>query len=847
MKEILVHTATAEKGKLTVTYNVSPELEKYFSSLRAYEVEYNEDISASPESVLVIPFICNIIPIVWLTDATLIVPQLDKEFYEGLPGVLKGYKDMSPMLEFKGDIKVDQLVDNSYLPTEEVGALFSGGVDAFATLIAHVEEKPSLITLWGADIKLDDTDGWNIVKQHAEDTCNVFELPAPILVRSNFRSIVNEWNLDELVSASGDGWWYGYQHGIALLGHAAPLAYLKRWKTLYIASSFTADNKTICASDPTIDNKLHLVSTRVWHDQYEYHRQQKVQHIVEYCRAADKTLILRVCWVTAGGTNCCKCEKCQRTIFSLLAEGENPADYGFPNWRQGIEGTELSTPRFCRYTPRFRKVYAQIQARFHETQAYRTDSTINWFYNVDFFQEPTMNDLIADQQRELAETVQSLLINHNNLAGQLSLIQEQNELISLQLNKGKIFRRYLYCRLMSELTFGRRRKKYKREKYHLKSLLKRISNQQAFSPPPPLVSHTEPSQKTEAAVKQAWDLTQEEADALSYYPNQTKKDIDTIRKELEYLCQPGNGAWDDNTTISHYFQFGLDRAGINILDYIFQKKYDIARDSEQPAYASILNHKGCTAALLRQAGLSVSCALGRINSEGIICKPGHKGNIRLTDFLKQSPGQSYFCKPIDGFQSQNCFKIEYKNGILLNGQEYSTEEAFKKLANLSIEPYIKQHPLMDELYPHAVNTIRVVTIARNNTITVYATVIMIGSEGSHVSGIPSGGIVVEVNEQGLLCSLGHKSKKPGFGKFTHHPDTGIKFDGFQLPMWKEVIKLAKDAHTVLSDIPTIGWDIAITETGPIIVEANQNWGCCVFEYVSDTHKPLFDKYFSHLL
>lgn len=42
-------------------------------------------------------------------------------------------------------------------------------------------------------------------------------------------------------------------------------------------------------------------------------------------------------------------------------------------------------------------------------------------------------------------------------------------------------------------------------------------------------------------------------------------------------------------------------------------------------------------------------------------------------------------------------------------------------------------------------------------------------------------------------------------------------------------------------------DIAITENKPIIVEANRKWGCCVNQYISDSHKPLFDKYFSHLL
>lgn len=392
MSVIKIKSVSATEGKLRVEFEVSAEIERYFTAERVQEVEYSEDITSVPESVLVIPFVCNVLPIVWLTGATLEIPQLDKEFYDGIPGVLEGYRNMYPMLEFKGAVKAEKLVDNSYMTSDKVGALFSGGVDAFATLIAHAAEKPHLVTIWGADVKLTDTEGWARVKQHAEDTCRIYDLPAPLLVRSNFRLLVREETLGELVVASGDGWWHGFQHGIALLGHAAPVAYLQHWKTLYIASSFTPDNKAVCASDPTIDNQLHLVSTRVWHDQYEYHRQQKVTHIVEHCRATGHTAPLRVCWITVGGTNCCKCEKCQRTIFALLAEGCDPAAYNFPDWRAGIVGTKSWTPRHCRYTPKRRKVYAQIQARFRETLAYRDDPAINWFYKVDFLELPNFRD-----------------------------------------------------------------------------------------------------------------------------------------------------------------------------------------------------------------------------------------------------------------------------------------------------------------------------------------------------------------------------------------------------------------------------------------------------------------------
>lgn len=383
MNKIIVSEINVTGGLLRIRYDVTSGVEQYFTAARLFEAEYSEDISAVPLSVLVIPFVCNVLPIAWLADAMLEVPQLDKEFYEGISGVLEGYRNLSPMLEFKGSVKVGELVDNSYTPSDQVGALFSGGVDAFATLIAHADEKPRLVTLWGADVKLTDTEGWERVKQHAEDTCREFDLAAPLLVRSNFRLLVNEGTLGILVAASGDGWWHGYQHGIALLGHAAPVAFLHQWRTIYIASSNTPDKKIICASDPTIDNEVHLVSTKVWHDQYVYNRQQKVQHIVEYCQETGRVVQLRVCWQSEGGSNCGYCEKCIRSLYNLLAEGVNPASYGFETWEKQTwmyEPFIRGSMNKAIYIPTY---WLDIQNRFQKTQAYRNDKRINWIYRLD--------------------------------------------------------------------------------------------------------------------------------------------------------------------------------------------------------------------------------------------------------------------------------------------------------------------------------------------------------------------------------------------------------------------------------------------------------------------------------
>ena len=285
-----------------------------------------------PVGIAIIPWICNILPIIWLTDSELIVPELDEDFYNCIEEFKRGYIDMYPMLEFKGKIIAESIKQNRPVASGGSACFFSGGVDAFNTLFQHLDEHPSLITIWGADVKLDDTLGWDIVYSHTLSTASKLNLDSYV-IKSNFHSILNEKTLfKRLISNSGDGWWHGFQHGIGLIGLAAPLCFSLGIHTLYIASSFTAADKGkyTCASDPTIDNFVRFSNCRICHDGYEFTRMMKIKNICEHSdRIKDFNPVLRVCWMETGGKNCCHCEKCLRTMAALFVQGRDPKDFGF--------------------------------------------------------------------------------------------------------------------------------------------------------------------------------------------------------------------------------------------------------------------------------------------------------------------------------------------------------------------------------------------------------------------------------------------------------------------------------------------------------------------------------------
>ena len=50
-----------------------------------------------------------------------------------------------------------------------------------------------------------------------------------------------------------------------------------------------------------------------------------------------------------------------------------------------------------------------------------------------------------------------------------------------------------------------------------------------------------------------------------------------------------------------------------------------------------------------------------------------------------------------------------------------------------------------------------------------------------------------------------------------------KVQRLSLPMWTEVVDLARRAHQAFRAPPFIGWDIAILQDGPVLVEGNVIW------------------------
>lgn len=392
MNRIHITEIKADEYRIDYKYEVQGEWKQYFTDENFF-MEYSKEIEGVPKSIAVIPLLGTILPLAWLFDAEIILDEIDKDFYESIPKFKQGYIEMYPMLDFSGKVTAKDIVDNSkFIQAERNACMFSGGADAFQTLITHVEENPILLSVWGADVAVDNKEGWEVVRKHIELTAKENKLEA-VVIRSSFRKIIDEGKLHRYVMRlANDGWWHGFHHGIGILTLAAPIAYRYGIKNLYIASSFTIEDKgkVTCASDPTIDNFVRFGKCQVVHDGYEFNRQQKIHRICEYSRQTGKGIPLRVCWKSVAGTNCCKCEKCYRTILAILAEKEDPRNYGFEyskrEFKKIIYDLKYNMDAEIWFNKKRCRSYFPIQEAMKKNYSLReVPFDLRWFYKMNVY------------------------------------------------------------------------------------------------------------------------------------------------------------------------------------------------------------------------------------------------------------------------------------------------------------------------------------------------------------------------------------------------------------------------------------------------------------------------------
>lgn len=155
-----------------------------------------------------------------------------------------------------------------------------------------------------------------------------------------------------------------------------------------------------------------------------------------------------------------------------------------------------------------------------------------------------------------------------------------------------------------------------------------------------------------------------------------------------------------------------------------------------------------------------------------------------------------------------------------------------------LQPRLVNHSALRPLSPNALSTIRVMTTRRPGEAPRFlAGILRMGTGNSTADNFAQGGIASAVDaETGVIGEARRIDKQHRLFVYETHPDTGATISGFEVPMWDESVRLALDAHARLGPIACVGWDVAVLEDGPVLLEGN--WNPCTKLLQVATETPL---------
>ena len=146
-----------------------------------------------------------------------------------------------------------------------------------------------------------------------------------------------------------------------------------------------------------------------------------------------------------------------------------------------------------------------------------------------------------------------------------------------------------------------------------------------------------------------------------------------------------------------------------------------------------------------------------------------------------------------------------------------------------VEDFIRQHPDLMNLSPNSVNTIRVITqIDKKGKPVILGAILRMGIY-KNTDNMSTGGIASKVNiNTGIVAGPGTSFDISLPDCYTH-PVTKKEIVGFAIPYWDEVTDLCKKAALVHPENKSVGWDVAINEHKPVLIEGNHNWGARLWQ------------------
>lgn len=287
----------------------------------------------------------------------------------------------------------------------------------------------------------------------------------------------------------------------------------------------------------------------------------------------------------------------------------------------------------------------------------------------------------------------------------------------------------------------------------------------------------------------------------------------------------------------HYFSRYLYKKRVrNILDYVPNRlSGKIAPYFNDSRVKQVLDNKLYFNMYYSRFGINTPAILAFNHLHQFVSGDEPRSINNLDEFrgfidhlFRTTPGcETIFLKRI--YSSSSGRNIHLIHSAMLKDSNAHLDEIFREVISSEFiyQQKVRQHPDLVRLNPSSLNTMRIDTfIDRDGNVDVISGFLKMSTNNQPVDNSTTGGCGVSIDlKSGNLGKYGYsKLKINGVGLLTEHPVTGVRFEGYHLPMVDEAKNLVLKAAVLMPGLRLVGWDVGFAEDGPILIEGNSDYG-----------------------
>jgi hypothetical protein len=265
--------------------------------------------------------------------------------------------------------------------------------------------------------------------------------------------------------------------------------------------------------------------------------------------------------------------------------------------------------------------------------------------------------------------------------------------------------------------------------------------------------------------------------------------------------------------------------------------------AQDPQWYGVGNDKALSYLLLQSFGLPVPPLKAIYQTRRF--HPGVRLLKTPEDFenwLRDAGNYPFFAKPVAGaFGLDSCYGEAFDPAtdsiVTISGEHLPVSDFVKRrggkdVGGLLLQDIITPHPDITTRIGRRVATARIVTIASDEDIRIHRAAfrIPVGRNVTDNFNLGAGGngfANIDI-ETGTLSEM-YVGLGLSLQKTDKHVDTGETIKGFQLPDWQRALDIVRLGQSALFGLPILGWDIAFTPTGPVVVEFNTHPGYAMLQ------------------